>query len=82
MKDILNDYTKEGFIIVEFERDEKNGETKVIIRFNGSKDAEEFVENVDKNGKDEDFFRDADFASGKSSFSSIFILNSMLYSLF
>ena len=71
MKDILDDYTKEGFTIVEFERDEKTGETRVIVKFNDKGVAEEFVENVNENKKDEHFFREVDFASGKNSFSSV-----------
>ena len=83
VKDILDDYTKDGFVIVEFEKDEKSGETRVIVKFNDRKDAEEFVDNIDKNGKPEHFFREVDFASGKSSFSSILVpLHSLLYFLF
>ena len=82
MKDILSDYTKEDFTITRFEWDEKSGETRVIVKFSDSKDAEEFVENVDKNGKPEHFFRDVDFASGKSSFSHVIVPLFILYFLF
>ena len=33
VRDILDDYTKEGFTIVEFERDEKSGEIRIVISF-------------------------------------------------
>ena len=81
VKDILDDYTKEDFIITKFERDEKTGETRVIIKFNDSKKAEEFVENINKNGKPEHFLRGADFASGKGSFSSVLSPLSLLISM-
>ena len=71
VKDILDDYTKEGFVIVEFDMDEKTGETRVIIKFSDSKKAEEFIENINENKNKEDFIRGADFASGKVSFSAV-----------
>ena len=82
VKDILDDYTKEDFTITGFERDEKTGETRVIVKFNDSKDAEEFAENVDKNGNSEHFFRNIDFVSGKGSFSIALVPLSLLYLLF
>ncbi len=53
VKDILDDYTKEGFAIVEFERDEKAGETRVIVKFSDSKKTEKFVENINENKNNE-----------------------------
>ena len=82
MKDILEDYTKDGFTITGFEWDEKSGETRVIIKFNDSKDAEEFVENVGKNGNSEHFIRDIGFVSGNGSFSSVLIPLFLLYFFF
>ena len=49
VKDILDDYTKEGFVIVEFEREEKTGETRVIIKFNDKK-AEELLKTSTRTG--------------------------------
>ena len=83
VKDILDDYTKEDFVITGFDRDEKTGETRVIVKFSSKKEAEEFIENVNKNGKDEDFIRGAGFTTGKGSFSAslspLFLLCSFLF---
>ena len=69
VKGILDDYTKDAFIITGFELDEKTGETRVIVKFSDSSSAGEFVENISENGKEEHFVRGADFATGKGSFS-------------
>ena len=78
----MEDYTKEDFTITEFKRDEKSGETRVIIKFSDSKDAEEFVENINKNGNPEHFFRNICFVPVKGSFSTVFVPLFLLYSLF
>ena len=69
MKDILRNYTNDGFTIVEFEMDEKTGDTRVVIKFSDSTKAEEFAESINKDGKPEHFIRDANVVSEKNSFS-------------
>ena len=81
VKDILRNYTNDGFTIVEFEMDEKTGDTRVVIKFSDSTKAEEFAESINKDGKPEHFIRDVEFASGKGSFSSILSPLSLFHSI-
>ena len=56
VREILEVYTKEEFIIEVIEPDEKVGEIKVIIKFVDSSKASEFVRNVNQNKRPEHGF--------------------------
>ena len=74
IKEIVQRFTQEEFIIENFETDEKSGETRVIIKFIDKEKASEFVENANKNKNSNDGIKSIKFSFEKGkSFSRVFL---------
>ena len=68
VKEIIEKYTKEDFVIERFETDNETGEIKVIIKFKDSSKAAEFARNINEYKRPEDsFIRSASVVSNHGS---------------
>ena len=75
VKEILQEFTKEDFVIGMFEVDNESGEIKVIVGFADSSKAAEFARNINENkgGLENNLIKRVTIVSEQTSFASISI---------
>ena len=75
VKEILQEFTKEDFVIGRFEVDNESGEIKVIVGFADSSKAAEFARNINesKGGLENNLIKRVTIVSEQTSFASISI---------
>ena len=70
VREILQAYTQEEFVIEKIEEDEETGEVRVIVKFVDQTKAAEFVRNINENEEsEENFVKGANVVSDHDSFS-------------